>query len=76
MALSLGTACPAPKRVGWRSKSRRIAVPHVLDTRRSWLVWPYLVDRAQDHFAVWEAVIAIEQRADRPIEAYSVGRVQ
>jgi hypothetical protein len=46
---------------------------NVLDIRRSWLVWPYLVDRAQDHFAVWEAVIAIEQREDRPIEADSVG---
>jgi hypothetical protein len=39
-------------------------------------VWPYLVDRAQDHFAVWEAVIAIVQREDRPIEAHSVGRGQ
>ena len=49
---------------------------NVLDIRRSWLVWPYLVDRAQDHFAVWEVVIAIEQREDRPIEAHSVGRGQ
>jgi hypothetical protein len=49
---------------------------NVLDIRRSWLVWPYLADRAQDHFAVWEAVIAIEQREDRPIEAHSVGRGQ
>ena len=49
---------------------------NVLDIRRSWLVWPYLEDRAQDHFAVWEAVIAIEQRENRPIEAHSVGRGQ
>jgi hypothetical protein len=49
---------------------------NVLDIRRSWLVWPYLVDRAQDRFAVWEAVIAIEPREDRSIEAHSVGRGQ